>query len=437
MRMSLRFLSIARATLTVTLLLWWGACAHRGERTASKPAVSAQSIDGEWVLVGRTPLVSVKLTITQGNAQLIASDGRHSETEDYRVAMTAGQHTDFARVRAGKSEPQDLTSMVALSEGHALWLGRGPFEAARAYRFTPVPGAFHGAHPMDPNPEQLSTVAVSDRSILLTFGNGKTEEFLVRTVTHQDATTVRVATSLGTLVLTREGERLGLEIEPSLVNTRIQYAGHFEGRAKAKGSPAMLPSQVFPDGRYAVACLREISDLRGQFDVRGNTWTRIGSNAEPSQVTFKPMKAIADNWQLVQATLNGGRKPRELIVERSSEGYIIQHGDDVVVAYLVSHPPNWSPLVDLDAYLRIVFARLAEQDVLTFMQMKESFVKLATNDQLASTWFAFLTVALDSTRPCQKLEDMAGNLGATLPQGPGMDKLQALCRAIPPSNDDE
>lgn len=434
---SLRFLSIARVTLTVTLLLWWGACAHRGEPTASKPAVSAPSLEGEWVLVGRTPIVSAKLTVAQEDARLIASDSRHSETEDYRIATTAGQRTDFARVRAGKSAPQDLTSMVALSEGHALWLGRGPFEAARAYRFTPIPGAFHGAHPMDPNPEHLSTVAVSDRSILLTFGNGKTEEFLVRTVTHQDATTVRVATSLGTLVLSREGEWFRLEIEPSLVNTRIQYRGHFAGTAKAKGTPVALPSQVVPDGRYAVACLREISDLRGQFDVRGNTWTRIGSNAEPSQVTFKPMKTIADNWQLVQATLNGGRKPRELIVERSSEGYIIQHGDDVVVAYLVSHPPNWSPLVELDAYLRIVFARLVEPDVLTFMQIKESFVKLATDKQLASTWFSFLTVALDYSRPCQKLEEMAGNLGATLPQGPGMDKLQALCRTIPPSINDE
>jgi len=437
MRTSLRFLYISRVTLTVTLLLGWGACAHHGEPTASPPAVSAPSIDGEWVLVGRTPIVSVRLTVAQRNAQLIASDDLHSETEDYRIATTAGRRTDFVRVRAGNTESQATTSMVVLSEGHALWLGRAPLDAARAYRFTPIPGAFHGTHPMDPNADRCSTVAVSDRSILLTFGNGKTEDFLVRTVTDQDATTVRVATSLGTLVLTREGERLLLEVEPSRVNARIRYTGHFEGKTKAKGTPAVLPSQVVPDGRYAVACLRDISDLRGQFDVRGNTWTRIGSNAEPSQVTFKPVKAIGDNWALVQATLTGRRDPRELVVDRFSEGYVIQHGEDVVVAYLASRPPNWSPIVELDAYLRIVFARLPEREVLTFMQIKESFVKLATDKQLASTWFSFLTVALNSSRPCQKLEEMAGNLGAKLPQGPGMDKLQALCRTIPPSDDDE
>ena len=242
MRTSLGLPSIARVTLTVTLLLWWGACAHPGEPSASKPAVSAQSIDGEWVLVGRTPIVSARLTVAQGNARLVASEGRDSETKDYRIATTAGWRTDFARVRDGKTEAQAITSMVALSEGQALWLGQGPLGAARAYRFTPIPGAFHGTHPMDSNPDRCSTVAVSDRSILLTFGNAKTEEFVVRTVTHQDAATVRVATSLGTLVLTREGERLRLEIEPSRVNTRIQYTGHFEG--KAKGTPAALPSPL-------------------------------------------------------------------------------------------------------------------------------------------------------------------------------------------------
>ncbi len=435
MRTNLRLLSIARVTLTVTLLLSWGACAHRGEATAT-PAVSAQSIDGEWVLVGRTPIVSAKLTVAQGNARLVASEGRESETEDYRIVGTAGRRTDFARVRNGQVEPKDITPFVVLSAGHALWLSHGPLAAARAYRFTPIPDTFFGTHPMDPNPDQCSTVAVSDRSILLTFGNGKTEEFLARTVTNQDATTVRVATNLGTLVLTREGERLRLEVEPSLVNSRIQYTGHFQGNAKAKGTPAALSSQVVPDGRYAVACLRGISDLRGQFDVRGNTWTRVGSNAKPSQVTLRPVKAIGDNWQLVEATLTGVRDPRELIVERFSEGYIIQSREDVVVSYPTTKPPNWSPIVELDAYLRIVFARLAEQDVLTFMQMKESFVKLATNKQLASTWFSFLTVALDYSRPCQRLEEMVANLGATLPQGPGMDKLQALCRTMPPTDDD-
>ena len=74
----------------------------------------------------------------------------------------------------------------------------------------------------------------------------------------------RARAGVGTLVLTREGERLLLEIEPSRVNTRIQYTGHFEGKAKTKGMPAALPSQVVPDGRYAVACLRGISDLRGR-----------------------------------------------------------------------------------------------------------------------------------------------------------------------------
>jgi len=437
MRTSLRSLSIARVTLTVTLLLSWGACAHRGEATASKSAVSAQSIDGEWVLVGRTPLVSAKLNVAQGSAQLIASDGRDSETDDYRIVGKADQRTDFARVRNGKVEPGNITPLVALSAGHALWLGEMALSAAMAYRFAPIPGVFHGTHPMDPNPDQCSTVAVSDRSILLTFGNAKTEEFLVRTVTNQDATTIRVATNLGTLMLTRESERLILDVEPSRVNTRIRYTGHFEGKAKTRGTPAALSSQVVPDGRYAVACLRGISDLRGQFDVRGNTWTRIGSNAKPSHVTLKPVKAIGDNWQLVEATLTGVRDPRELIVERFSEGYVIQNGKDVVMAYPVSLPPNWSPIVELDAYLRTVFASLAEQEVLTKMQMKESFVKLATDKQLASTWFSFLTVAVDSSRPCQKLEEMAGDLGATLPQGRGVDKLQALCRTIPPSDDDE
>ena len=227
MRTNLRLLSIARVTLTVTLLLSWGACAHRGEATAT-PAVSAQSIDGEWVLVGRTPIVSAKLTVAQGNARLVASEGRESETEDYRIVGTAGRRTDFARVRNGQVEPKDITPFVVLSAGHALWLSHGPLAAARAYRFTPIPDTFFGTHPMDPNPDQCSTVAVSDRSILLTFGNGKTEEFLARTVTNQDATTVRVATNLGTLVLTREGERLRLEVEPSLVNSRIQYTGHFQ-----------------------------------------------------------------------------------------------------------------------------------------------------------------------------------------------------------------
>jgi len=336
-----------------------------------------------------------------------------------------------------KVEPGNITPLVALSAGHALWLGEMALSAAMAYRFAPIPGVFHGTHPMDPNPDQCSTVAVSDRSILLTFGNAKTEEFLVRTVTNQDATTIRVATNLGTLMLTRESERLILDVEPSRVNTRIRYTGHFEGKAKTRGTPAALSSQVVPDGRYAVACLRGISDLRGQFDVRGNTWTRIGSNAKPSHVTLKPVKAIGDNWQLVEATLTGVRDPRELIVERFSEGYVIQNGKDVVMAYPVSLPPNWSPIVELDAYLRTVFASLAEQEVLTKMQMKESFVKLATDKQLASTWFSFLTVAVDSSRPCQKLEEMAGDLGATLPQGRGVDKLQALCRTIPPSDDDE
>ena len=443
MRTRLRFLSIARVTLTVTLLLWWGACAHRGEPTASTPAVSAQSIDGEWVLVGRTPLVSAKLSVAQGNAQIIASEGRDSETEDYRIVTTADRRTDLARVRNGKVQPGDITSMVMLSTGHALWLGHASLDAARAYRVTPIPGAFHGTHPMDPNPDQCSTVAISDRSILLTFGTGKTEEFLVRTVTHQDATTVRVATSLGTLVLTREGERLRLEIEPSLVNPRIQYTGHFQGKAKAKGTPAALPSQVVPDGRYAVACLRDMSDLRGQFDVRGNQWTRIGSNAEPTHVTFKPVKAIGDNWELVQATLTGVRSPREFMVERFPEGYVIQgtqggDGDyDVSVAYPTTRPPNWSPIVEFDEYLRVAFAKLAQQDTLTRAQMKDIFVKLAIEKHLAPLWFSFFSLAIESSRPCQKMADMAGNFGATLPQGPGMDKLQALCRTIPPSADDE
>jgi hypothetical protein len=443
MRTSLRFLSIARVTLTVALLMWWGACAHHGEPTASPPAVSAPSIDGEWVLVGKAPIVATNLTIAQGSAQVNLSEGHKSKIVEYRLVKTAGRRTDFVHVQNGRVEPGNITSMVVFSSGHALWIDTTVPDGTMAYRFAPIPSIFHGTHPMDPNPDHLSTVAVSDRSILLTFGNGKTEEFVVRTVTHQDATTIRVATSLGTLVLTREGERMRLDIEPARVNARIQYTGHFEGRAKAKANPAVLPSQVVPDGRYAVACLRDVSDLRGQFDVRGNTWTRFGSNAEPSHITFKPVKAIGDNWQLVQATLTGVRSPREFTVERFAEGYIIQgtqEGDgdyDVSVAYPTAWPPNWSPIPEFDEYLKVAFATLAQQDSLTRTQMRDIFLNLATEKHLALLWYSFLSAAIDSSRPCQKMADMVGNFGATLPQGPGMDKLQALCRTIPPSDEGE
>jgi hypothetical protein len=158
---------------------------------------------------------------------------------------------------------------------------------------------------------------------------------------------------------------------------------------------------------------------------------------------FKPLKAIADSWQLVQATLTGVRSPREFIVERFSEGYIIQgiqggDGDfDVSVAYPVAQPPNWSPIAEFDEYLRVAFAKLARQDTLTRAQMKDIFVKLAIEKHLAPLWFSFFSLAFESSRPCQKMTDMVGNFGATMPQGPGMDKLQALCRTIPPSDDDE
>ena len=110
---------------------------------------------------------------------------------------------------------------------------------------------------------------------------------------------------------------------------------------------------------------------------------------------------------------------------------------DVSVAYLAAQPPNWSPTAEFDEYLKVAFAKLAQQDTLSRAEMKDIFVKLAIEKHLAPLWFSFFSLATESSRPCQKMADMVGNFGATMPQGPGMDKLQALCRTIPPSNDDD